>query len=88
MVFEIFCKTSTGLCPLRRAGEQLRGIFSHVREYPPYTPKRTQGTLPLDPDIGSRALEELRSLRNRVRCTWLRHESLLSVTDCNRALLS
>ena len=62
MVFEIFCKTSTGLCPLRRAGEQLRGIFSHVREYPPYTPKRTQGTLPLDPAIASEQLEEVRCL--------------------------
>ena len=38
--------------------------------------------------IGSLDLEELHTLRNRVRCTWLRHESLLSVTDCNRALLS
>ncbi len=27
----------------------IRGIFSHVREYPPWTPKRTQGALPLDP---------------------------------------
>ena len=30
-------------------------------------------------------LEELRGLRNRVRCTWLRHESLRIVTDINRA---
>ena len=28
---------------------KVRGIFSHVREYPPCTPKRTQGALPLDP---------------------------------------
>ena len=25
---------------------KVRGIFSHVREYPPCTPKRTQGALP------------------------------------------
>ena len=47
---------------LRRAGERLRGIFSHVREYPPYTPKRTQGALPLDPAIASEQLEEVRCL--------------------------
>ena len=28
---------------------QVRGIFSHVREYPPWTSKRTRGVLPLDP---------------------------------------
>ena len=33
---------------------KVRGIFSHVREYPPCTPKRTQGALPpLTPPIGS-----------------------------------
>ena len=40
------------------------------------TPKRTRGESPSTPDIGSLDLEELLSLRNRVRCTWLRHESL------------
>ena len=30
--------------------------------------------------IGSLDLEELHTLRNRVRCTWLRHESLRIVT--------
>jgi len=45
--------------------------------------------LPLDPAyIGSLWLEELHALRNRARCTWLRHESLLLVTARNRALLS
>ena len=44
--------------------------------------------MPLDPAyIGSLWLEELRGLRNRVRCTWLRHESLHFVTIRNRALL-
>ena len=27
----------------------LRGPFSHVRDWPPWTPKRTRGALPLDP---------------------------------------
>ena len=38
--------------------------------------------------IGSLRLEELLSLRNQVRCTWLRHEPLLFVSAFNRALLS
>ena len=59
---------------------KIRGPFSHVREWPPCTPKRTQGALPLDPAIAGRALEELHALRNQVRCTWLRHESLRFVT--------
>ena len=40
----------------------IRGIFSHVREYPLWTPKRTQGALPLDPAIASEQLEELQCL--------------------------
>ena len=44
----------------------IRGIFSHVREYPPWTPKRTQGALPLDPVIASERLEELRCLPNQM----------------------
>jgi hypothetical protein len=46
------------------------------------------GEAPSTPDIGSLNLEELLSLRNQVRCTWLRHELLLFATTCNRALLS
>ena len=65
----------------------IRGPFSHVREWPPWTPKRTRGEVPSTPDIGSLNLEELLSLRNQVRCTWLRHESLHFVTTLNRALL-
>ena len=49
---------------------------------------KRRGEPPSTPDIGSLDLEELRSLRNQVRCTWLRHESLRVVTGCNRALLS
>ena len=37
-----------------------------MREWPPLTPKRTQGALPLDPAIARFGLEELLSLRNRV----------------------
>ena len=76
-----------GVLPSRSLGGP-RGIFSHVREYPPWTPKRTRGENPSTPDIGSLNLEELLSLRNQVRCTWLRHESLRFVTTLNRALLS
>ena len=54
---------------------QVRGIFSHVREYPLGPPREREGSCPSTPHIGRSALEELRGLRNRVRCTWLRHES-------------
>ena len=74
---------------LCRAGERQRGPFSHVREWPPLDPPRERkGLCPLIPHIASEQLEELRSLWNQVRCTWLRHESLRFVTDSNRALLS
>ena len=48
--------------PMALHGE--RGIFSHVREYPPWTPKRTQGALPLDPAIAGLQLEGLHALRS------------------------
>ena len=67
---------------------KVRGIFSHVREYPPWTPKRTQGALPLDPAIAGLQLKGCTRCAVWVRCTWLRHESLRVVTICNRALLS
>ena len=77
------------LYSLHRAGERAKEtILSRERMAPFRSPKRTQGALPLDPAIASEQLEELRSLRNQVRCTWLRHEPLRIVTDCNRALLS
>ena len=77
------------MVPLRRAGERQRGPFSHVREWPPLDPPRERkGPCPLTPHIGSFYLEELHALRNRVRCTWLRHEPLRFVTTLNRALLS
>ena len=66
-----------------------RGLFSRVREWPPLDPPRERkGPCPLTPHIGSLYLEELHALRNQVRCTWLRHESLRVVTILNRALLS
>ena len=48
----------------------IRGPFSHVREWPPWTPKRTQGALPLDPAIVKFRLEELRRLPNQVPAKW------------------
>ena len=36
----------------------IRGPFSHVREWPPWTPKRTRGEGPSPPDIGSLNLEK------------------------------
>ena len=72
------------------AGVRIKGdILFLEREYPPYTPKRKdEGSYPLTPHIGSFYLEELHALRNQVRCTWLRHESLRFDTSSNRALLS
>ena len=53
------------------AGGRGKGdILFREREYPPYTPKRTQGALPLDPAIASLGLEELRCLPNRVPAKW------------------
>ena len=74
---------------LRRAGDAGKGaILSRERMAPFKSPKRTRGGGPSTPDIGSLNLEELLSLRNQGRCTWLRYEPLLFATDCNRALLS
>ena len=76
--------------PPHRVGGAGKGdILFLEREYPPYTPKRKdEGPSPSTPYIGSLGLEELHALRNRVRCTWLRHEPLQFVTTLNRALLS
>ena len=66
-----------------------RGILSFSKESIPLKPprERTRGLPPRPRCIGSFRLEELRGLRNRVRCTWLRHGSLHFVTTRNRALL-
>ena len=74
---------------MRRVRRSTKGaILSRERMAPFKSPKRTRGESPSTPDIGSLQLEELHALRNRVRRTWLRHESLRVVTGCNRALLS
>ena len=49
---------------------------------------KRRGESPSTPNIAGLQLEELHALRNRVRCTWLRHEPLRFVTTLNRALLS
>ena len=68
---------------------QVRGILSFSKESIPLKPprERTRGLPPRPRCIGSFRLEELRGLRNLVRCTWLRHGSLRFVTTRNRALL-
>ena len=72
-----------------RAAAQKGAILFHKREWPPLDPPRErEGRAPRPPNIAGLGLEELLSLRNQVRCTWLRHESLRFGTDCNRALLS
>ena len=67
-------KSAAGFSP-HRVGDADKGdILFLEREYPPYTPKRKdEGPSPSTPHIGSLGLEELHALRNRVRCTWLRH---------------
>ena len=66
-----------------------RWLLSFEKESIPLGPprERTRGLPPRPRCIGSFRLEELRGLRNRVRCTWLRHGSLRFVTTRNRALL-
>ena len=63
--------------------------YSLLEENTPFVSpqRRTRGD-PSTPDIAGLILEWLHALRNRVRCTWLRHESLRFVTVFNRALLS
>ena len=75
----------------RTVRECAKGGYSLSRKrVSPLNPReKGRGVLPLDPAyIGSLWLEELHALRNQVRCTWLRHESLRFVTTRNRALLS
>ena len=84
----------SAFCAVRRKGFAAQGAATDQRgpflteEWPPFNPPREREGSPSTPDIGSLDLEELHTLRNRVQCTWLRHESLRVVTACNRALLS
>ena len=65
-----------------------RGILFPKRIPLLKSPEKGEGPSPSTPHIGSLDIEELHALRNRVRCTWLRHEPLLFVITLNRALLS
>ncbi len=58
-----------------RRGAAKGAILSRERMAPFRSPKRTQGEGPSTPNIAGLGLEELLSLRNQVRCTWLRHEA-------------
>ena len=50
--------------------------YSLSKENTPFgTPRERRGETPSTPHIGSFYLEALHALRNRVQCTWLRHES-------------
>ena len=86
------------ICKLFRAGagyfrtvrKCVKGGYSLSRKRVSHfaTPERKdEGPSPSTPHIARLQLEELHALRNRVRCTWLRHESLRFVTNRNRALL-
>ena len=60
-----------------------KGDAAHVpHDAPPiFFPEKENGRRPSKRKafyIGSLRLEELHALRNRVRCTWLRHESSAS----------
>ena len=76
--------------PPHRVGDAGKGdILFLEREYPPYTPKRKdEGSSPRPPTLRDCSLNDCARCAVRVRCTWLRHESLRFGTDCNRALLS
>ena len=63
----------------RRARRGTKGGILFSKRIPPLNPpEKDEGRPPSTPDIASLGLEELLSLRNRVRCTWLRHESSAS----------
>ena len=49
----------------------VKGVFSFRREYPLLIPQRKTRGVPLDPRIGSRALEGVRSLRSVGACCFL-----------------
>ena len=81
-------RCAEGRCSAWRCTDKGGYSLSRKRVSPLNPREKERGVLPLDPAyIGSLWLEELRGLRNRVRCTWLRHESLHFVTIRNRALL-
>ena len=69
-------RCAEGRCSAWRCTDKGGYSLSRKRVSPLNPREKGRGVLPLDPAyIGSLWLEELRGLRNRVRCTWLRHES-------------
>ena len=74
-----FCQKQGMAAPMALHGAK-GGVLFREREHPLYIPQRKAY-------IAGLALEELHALRNRLRCTWLRHEPLRVVTGINRALL-
>ena len=65
----------TGAKGERRARRGTKGGILFSKRIPPLNPpEKDEGRPPSTPDIAGLGLEELLSLRNRVRCTWLRHE--------------
>ena len=60
-----------GECSAVGAARGKGGVLFRKREHPLYIPQRKAY-------IAGLALEELHALRNRLRCTWLRHESSAS----------
>ena len=69
----------TGAKGERRARRGTKGGILFSKRIPPLNPpEKDEGRPPSTPDIAGLGLEELLSLRNRVRCTWLRHESSAS----------
>ena len=68
-------------------GDAGKGAILSRERMAPLNPQENARGGPSTPDIAGLGLEELLSLRNQVRCTWLRHESLRVGSFSNRALL-
>ncbi len=58
---------------------EAKGVFSFAKENTPFISPRRKAY------IAGPALEELHALRNRLRCTWIRHEPLCFDPSINRA---
>ena len=78
-----FNRSAAALHPFSRASagggaacapRHQRGYSLFEENTPFESPEKDEGRPPSTPDIAGLWLEELLSLRNRVRCTWLRHE--------------
>nr|DAS90537.1 MAG TPA: hypothetical protein [Caudoviricetes sp.] len=74
-------KAARGAASVHTAcGDAAKGdiLFLGKRISPLHPQEKGRGECPSTPDIAGLRLEELRGLRNRVRCTWLRHGSSAS----------